>query len=106
MNDMAVKIGMASSRFGTASGWPDGGVTKVSAGELVLLASRLIRDHPDAYARYFPIPKFQHGISPDGQPIIQATRTPILGRFAGADWRKHINISEAGFYVFGSVNSA
>src|SRR3546814_4350223 len=40
MNDMAVKIGMASSRFGTASGWPDGGVTKVSAGDLVLLASR------------------------------------------------------------------
>src|SRR3546814_8996556 len=31
MNDLAEKLGMASSRFGTASGWPDGGVTKVSA---------------------------------------------------------------------------
>src|SRR3546814_2677600 len=51
MNEMAVKIGMASSRFGTASGWPDGGVTKVSAGDLVPLASREIRDHPDASDR-------------------------------------------------------
>src|SRR3546814_20042988 len=40
MNDMAVKIGMASSRFGTASGWPDGGVTKVRAGDLVLQNGR------------------------------------------------------------------
>src|SRR3546814_491425 len=95
MNDMAVKIGMASSRFGTASGWPDGGVTKVSAGDLVLLASRLIRDHPNAYARYFSIPKFQHGISPDGQPIIQANRNPILGRFAGADGLKTGHTSAA-----------
>src|SRR3546814_600678 len=27
MNDVAADIGMASSRFGTPNGWPDGGVT-------------------------------------------------------------------------------
>lgn len=103
MNEMAAEMGMASSRFGTASGWPDGGVTKVSAGDLVLLASRLIRDHPDGYARYFSIPKFQHGISPDGQPIIQANRNPILGRFAGADGLKTGHTSEAGYCFLGSA---
>lgn len=103
MNEMAAEMGMASSRFGTASGWPDGGVTKVSAGDLVLLASRLIRDHPDGYARYFSIPKFQHGVSPDGQPIIQANRNPILGRFAGADGLKTGHTSEAGYCFLGSA---
>ena len=103
MNDMAVKIGMVSSRFGTASGWPDGGVTKVSAGDLILLADRLIRDHPGAYARYFSIPKFQHGMSPDGKPIIQSNRNPILGRFAGADGLKTGHTSEAGYCFLGSA---
>ena len=46
MNIMASKLGMTSSRFGTPVGWPDGGVTKVSAGDLILLADRLINDHP------------------------------------------------------------
>src|SRR3546814_18345957 len=64
MNDMAEKIGMASSRFGTPSGWPDGGVTKVSAGDLLMLADRLIRDHPGASARFFSLPNFQNRISP------------------------------------------
>lgn len=103
MNNMAAKIGMRSSRFGTASGWPDGGVTQVSAGDLILLADRLIRDHPGAYARYFSIPKFQHGISPDGKPIVQANRNPILGRFAGADGLKTGHTSEAGYCFLGSA---
>src|SRR3546814_5837975 len=47
MNDVAADIGMASSRFGTPNGWPDGGVTKVSAADLLTLADRLIRDHQD-----------------------------------------------------------
>ena len=103
MNKVAAKIGLKSSRFGTASGWPDGGVTKVSAGDLILLADRLIRDHPGAYARYFSIPKFQHGMSPDGKPIIQSNRNPILGRFAGADGLKTGHTSEAGYCFLGSA---
>ena len=81
----------------------NGGVTKVSAGDLILLADRLIRDHPRAYARYFSIPKFQHGMSPDGKPIIQSNRNPILGRFVGADGLKTGHTSEAGYCFLGSA---
>ena len=103
MNVMAAKIGMSSSNFGTPSGWPDGGATKVSAGDLILLADRLIRDHPGDYARYFSIPKLRHGTSPDGKPIVQANRNPILGRFAGADGLKTGHTSEAGYCFLGSA---
>lgn len=103
MNVMANKLGMSSSNFGTPSGWPDGGVTKVSAGDLILLADRLIRDHPAAYTRYFSIPKLRHGTAPDGKPIVQANRNPILGRFIGADGIKTGHTSEAGYCFLGSA---
>lgn len=103
MNDMATDIGMNSSRFGTPNGWPDRGITKVSAADLVTLAERLIRDHPEGYARYFAIPKLQHGMSPDGRPIVQANRNPILGRFDGADGLKTGYTREAGYCFLGSA---
>ncbi len=103
MNEVAQKIGMKSSRFGTASGWPDGGVTQVSAADLITLADRLIRDHPAGYTRYFSIPKLQHGTSPDGKPIVQPNRNPILGRFAGADGLKTGHTAEAGYCFLGSA---
>lgn len=103
MNAVATRIGMSSSHFGTPSGWPDGGVTKVSAGDLILLADRLIRDHPAGYSRYFSIPKLQHGTAPDGKPIVQANRNPILGRFVGADGLKTGHTSEAGYCFLGSA---
>jgi D-alanyl-D-alanine carboxypeptidase (penicillin-binding protein 5/6) len=103
MNDMAATLGMTSSRFGTPNGWPDGGVTKVSAADLITLADRLIRDHPGGYARYFSIPKLQHGKAPDGTPIVQPNRNPILGRFAGADGLKTGHTAEAGYCFLGSA---
>ena len=103
MNEVAGKIGMVSSRFGTPSGWPDGGVTQVSAADLVTLADRLIRDHPGGYARYFSIPKLQHGKSREGKPIIQPNRNPILGRLEGADGLKTGHTSEAGYCFLGSA---
>ncbi|SKB55288.1 D-alanyl-D-alanine carboxypeptidase family protein [Sphingopyxis flava] len=103
MNEMAARIGMTSSRFGTPSGWPDGGVTKVSAADLITLADRLIRDHPAGYARYFSIPKLQHGKAPDGTPIVQPNRNPILGRFEGADGLKTGHTAEAGYCFLGSA---
>ncbi|WP_432770519.1 MAG: D-alanyl-D-alanine carboxypeptidase [Sphingopyxis sp.] len=103
MNNVAADIGMASSRFGTPNGWPDGGVTKVSAADLITLADRLIRDHPAGYARYFSIPRLQHGTSPDGKPIVQRNRNPILGRFVGADGLKTGHTAEAGFCFLGSA---
>ena len=103
MNVMASKLGMTSSRFGTPVGWPDGGVTKVSAGDLILLADRLISDHPADYARYFSLPRLRHGISPEGEPIIQPNRNPILGRVAGADGLKTGHTREAGYCFLGSA---
>lgn len=103
MNKVAASLGMKSSRFGTPSGWPDGGVTKVSAADLITLADRVIGDHPQGYARYFSIPKLQHGTSPDGKPIVQANRNPILGRFEGADGLKTGHTGEAGYCFLGSV---
>lgn len=103
MNDMAATLGMTSSRFGTPNGWPDGGVTKVSAADLITLADRLIRDHPGGYARYFSIPKLQHGKAPDGTPIVQPNRNPILGRFDGADGLKTGHTAEAGYCFLGSA---
>ncbi|WP_188236463.1 D-alanyl-D-alanine carboxypeptidase family protein [Sphingopyxis sp. LK2115] len=103
MNIVAADIGLVSSHFGTPNGWPDGGVTKVSAADLITLADRLIRDHPEDYARYFSIPKLQHGIAPDGRPIVQANRNPILGRFDGADGLKTGHMREAGYGFLGSA---
>lgn len=103
MNAMSAKLKMTSSKFGTASGWPDGGVTKVSAGDLIVLADRLIRDHPGGYARYFSIPRLQRGTSADGKPIVQPNRNPILGRFPGADGLKTGHTSEAGYCFLGSA---
>lgn len=103
MNVMASRLKMTSSYFGTPSGWPDGGVTKVSASDLIILADRLIRDHPSGYARYFSIPKLQYGTAPDGKPIVQSNRNPILGRFVGADGLKTGHTSEAGYCFLGSA---
>ena len=103
MNDVATRIGMSSSRFGTPNGWPDGGRTRVSAADLITLADRLIREHPDGYGRYFSIPRLQHGKSPDGKPIVQPNRNPILGRFAGADGLKTGHTAEAGYCFLGSA---
>ncbi len=103
MNDVAARLAMTSSKFGTPSGWPDGGVTKVSAADLITLADRLIRDHPGGYARYFSLAKLQHGTSPEGKPIVQPNRNPILGRFVGADGLKTGHTAEAGYCFLGSA---
>jgi len=103
MNAMARMLGMTSSHFGTPNGWPDGGVTKVSAADLITLADRLIRDHPGGYARYFSIPRLQHGTAPDGTPIVQPNRNPILGNVEGADGLKTGHTNEAGYCFLGSA---
>lgn len=103
MNRVAASIGMKSSRFGTPVGWPDGGVTQVSAADLITLADRLIRDHPEGYARYFSMPSLRHGKTPDGKPIVQPNRNPILGSFAGADGLKTGHTAEAGYCFLGSA---
>src|SRR3546814_18605425 len=74
MNTMAKLLGMTSSHFGTPNGWPDGGVTKVSAADLITLAARLIRDPPGGYARYFAIPRLPHGTAPARKTVVEEKR--------------------------------
>lgn len=103
MNRVAADIGMKNSSFGNPSGWMDGGKTMVTAEDMILLADRLIRDHPAGYTRYFSQPTFEHGVAPNGQPIVRHNSNPILGRFPGADGLKTGFTNEAGFCFLGSA---
>jgi len=48
MNAAAAKIGLSNSHFGTSNGWPDGGVTYVTARDLAKLGRATIDNFPKA----------------------------------------------------------
>lgn len=98
MNRQAERIGMKSSRFGTVTGWPDGGKTKVTARDMALLAERLLNDHPEAYRRYFGTKRLTRD---NGASF--TNRNPLLGRVDGADGFKTGHTSEAGYTLIGSA---
>lgn len=98
MNRQAKELGMKSSNFGTVTGWPDGGKTKVTANDMAILAERLIRDHPKAYQRYFGTKRL---VRDNGE--IFNNRNPLLGRVEGADGFKTGHVSEAGYTLIGSA---
>jgi len=103
MNQMAQKLGLSNSHFGTANGWPDNGVTYVTARDLATLASATIRDYPDLYKRYYSLPNFTWGKTMGGANIDQANRDPILGHVPGADGLKTGHTDEAGYGFTGSA---
>src|SRR5438874_791629 len=45
MNALAKRIGVTNSHFGTANGWPDNGVTYVTARDLATIARTTIENH-------------------------------------------------------------
>src|SRR5690349_9661023 len=49
MNRTAQRLGLKNSHFGTSNGWPDNGVTYVTARDLAKLAEATITEHPDYY---------------------------------------------------------
>lgn len=98
MNRQAKALGMKSSRFGTVTGWPDGGKTHVTANDMAILAERLMRDHPKAYARYFGTRRL---VRDNGAAF--TNRNPLLGRVDGADGLKTGHISDAGYTLIGSA---
>lgn len=98
MNCHARRIGMTNSRFATVTGWPDGGKTKVTARDLARLTDRLLREHPDAYRRYFGTRQLALGNGTTG-----INRNPLLGRVVGADGLKTGHTSEAGYTLIGSA---
>lgn len=103
MNEDAKKIGLTNSHFGTANGWPDNGVTYITARDMVTLAEATINDFPDLYKKFYAKPDFSWGQTASGNPITQANRDPLLGRFPGADGLKTGHTDEAGYSVVGSA---
>jgi serine-type D-Ala-D-Ala carboxypeptidase (penicillin-binding protein 5/6) len=104
MNEAAQKLGLTNSHFGTSNGWPDGGVTYVTARDLAKLAAATITDFPDLYKRYYSLPNFTWGKTLGaGNDITQANRDPLLGRVQGADGLKTGHTDEAGYGFTGSA---
>jgi serine-type D-Ala-D-Ala carboxypeptidase (penicillin-binding protein 5/6) len=104
MNALGKKIGLTNSHFGTANGWPDNGVTYVSARDLATLARYEIENHYKLYKQFYSLPSFTWGKTlGSGQDITQANRNPILGVVPGADGLKTGHTDEAGYGFTGSA---
>jgi len=104
MNALAAKLGVRNSHFGTANGWPDEGVTYVTARDLATIARATIEHHPKLYKEFYGLPSFTWGKTlGSGQDITQANRNPILGHVAGADGLKTGHTEEAGYGFTGSA---
>ena len=104
MNALAKKLGVNNSHFGTANGWPDNGVTYVTARDLATVAKATIEHHPKLYKEFYGLPSFTWGKTMgSGQDITQANRNPILGHVPGADGLKTGHTDEAGYGFTGSA---
>ncbi|HEX5257542.1 MAG TPA: D-alanyl-D-alanine carboxypeptidase family protein [Sphingomicrobium sp.] len=104
MNALAKKIGVTNSHFGTANGWPDNGVTYVTARDLAKIAQATIEHHPTLYKKYYGLPSFTWGKTMGaGKDITQENRNPILGHVRGADGLKTGHTDEAGYGFTGSA---
>lgn len=104
MNAAAKRLGLANSNFGNPVGWPDGGVTYVTARDLATLAAATIERHPKLYKQFYSQTSFTWGRTMGGnQPIAQDNRDPLLGRVAGADGLKTGHTEEAGYGFTGSA---
>ncbi|WP_380879869.1 D-alanyl-D-alanine carboxypeptidase family protein [Sphingomonas sp. DBB INV C78] len=104
MNQRAKAIGLSNSNFGNSNGWPDAGVTYVTAHDLGELAARTIQDFPDLYKAFYSQKEFTWGKTlGSGADITQQNRDPLLGRVAGADGLKTGHTEEAGYGFTGSA---
>ncbi len=97
MNREAARLGMRDSSFASPNGWPDGGLTQVSARDLATLAAAMIREHPALYHRYFGVKAMTY----DG--VTQFNHDPITGVVPGADGIKTGHTNEAGYTFLGSA---
>ena len=95
MNETARRIGLRSSHFRNATGWPDP-EQRMTARDLSVLARRIIVDHPEYY-------RFYNERSFRWNDIAQENRNPTLARVAGADGLKTGHTEEAGFGLTASA---
>ncbi|WP_420605245.1 D-alanyl-D-alanine carboxypeptidase family protein [Novosphingopyxis sp.] len=97
MNQKARAIGMKNSHFGNANGWPDEGVTYVTARDLATLAKATFDEHPALYNEFYG----QHEFTWQG--IKQPNRNPLIGKVQGSDGLKTGHTDEAGYGFTGSA---
>ena len=101
---MASSIGLTNSHFGTANGWPDNGVTYVTARDLATLARYEIEHHYKLYKQFYSLPSFTWGKTlGSGQDITQQTATRSSAMSPGADGLKTGHTDEAGYGFTGSA---
>jgi serine-type D-Ala-D-Ala carboxypeptidase (penicillin-binding protein 5/6) len=98
MNYSAQQIGMASSNFRNASGWPDKDHYS-TARDIATLSVRLIEDHP-TYYRMFSEREFTYS------KVRQVNRNPLLKRKIGVDGIKtgHTKVGGYGLAASGMRN--
>jgi serine-type D-Ala-D-Ala carboxypeptidase (penicillin-binding protein 5/6) len=95
MNEKAQELGMTSSHFTNATGWPSPN-QYVTARDLATLAKHTIEDHPEYY-RYYSEKEFTWS------GIRQGNRNPLLYRNIGADGLKTGHTEEAGYGLTASA---
>ncbi len=104
MNDNAKRLGLTNSHFGNSNGWPDEGVTYVTARDLATLARAEIEGHPKLYKQFYGQTSYTWGKTlGSGAAITQANRNPLLGKVVGADGLKTGHTDEAGYGFTGSA---
>ena len=107
MNALAQRLGLKNSHFGNSNGWPDEGVTYVTARDLATLARATIERHPALYKKFYSQTGFTWGKTlGSGQAITQGNRNPILGKVPGADGLKTGHTDEAGYGFTGSADQS
>jgi D-alanyl-D-alanine carboxypeptidase (penicillin-binding protein 5/6) len=97
MNKRAKELGMSKSRFGNSNGWPDEGVTMVTARDLAKLGSATVNNFPKLYDAFYGQDAFEWN------GITQSNRNPLMGKVAGADGLKTGHTEEAGYGFTGSA---
>jgi len=97
MNKRAKELGMSRSRFGNSNGWPDEGVTMVTARDLAKLGSATVNNFPKLYDAFYGQDAFEWN------GITQSNRNPLMGKVAGADGLKTGHTEEAGYGFTGSA---
>ena len=95
MTDRAHEMGMDSSTFTNASGWPDEG-HRVTARDMALLAKLTIENFPQYYGYYAEL-EFTYN------EIRQGNRNPLLYKKMGADGLKTGHTKNAGYGLTGSA---
>jgi len=95
MTSKARELGMTTSTFANATGWPDPN-QRMTAHELALLAQHVIRDFPEYYHYYSETEFTWNGIR-------QSNRNPLLYLSVGADGLKTGHTEEAGYGLTASA---